>query len=390
MRRAYSTEQLIMNLTRIHPLFRIVLAFGLLLTALAWSGVAAAAPAAQSSATSVGAVYALTNAPAGNAVMVWDRAADGSLTPAGSYATGGRGSGAGLGSQGAIILSNNNRWLFAVNAGSNDISAFRVDDHGLTLISQVPSGGTLPTSLTVNHDLLYVLNAGGSGNISGFSIGEHGQLEPIPNSTRALSSGAVAPGQVSFSPDGALLVVTEKGTSLIDTFVVGDDGRATGPISRASSGATPFGFAFSKRGDLIVSEANGAPGGSAASSYNVNDGGALDLVSGSVPTHQGAACWVVITNNGRYAYTANAASGSIAGFSLGRDGSLSLLNADGRTGVTGDNPSDMALSNNSQYLYARIGRTGSIAAFAVQADGSLQPLASASGLPANSAGLIAR
>ena len=132
------------------------------------------------------------------------------------------------------------------------------------------------------------------------------------------------------------------------------------------------------------------PGGSAASSYDLDDDGNVELVSGSVATNQGAACWVVITKNGRYAYTANAASGSISGFRIGRDGSLNLLNADGRTGVTGDNPSDMALSQNSQFLYARIGRTGSIAAFAVQADGSLQPVAGAGGLPANSAGLIAR
>jgi 6-phosphogluconolactonase len=376
-----------MNHVHIRRLLRASLAFALFLTSFAWSGLAAAAPSENDVA---GAVYALTNAPTGNAVLVWNRAADGSLTLAGSYATGGLGSGAGLGSQGAISLSKNNRWLFAVNAGSNDISAFQVDDNGLTLVNRAPSGGTLPTSLTVFDDLLYVLNAGGSGNITGFRISRDGQLAPIADSTRPLSGAATAPGQVSFSPDGALLVVTERATNLIDTYVVDAEGRATGPATHPSSGATPFGFAFGKRGDLVVSEANGAPGGSAASSYDVNDDGNLELSSGSVATNQGAACWVVITKNGRYAYTANAASGSISGFQIGRDGSLGLLNADGRTGETGDNPSDMALSQDSQYLYTRIGRTGSIGAFAVQADGSLQLLAGASGLPANSAGLAAR
>jgi len=260
----------------------------------------------------------------------------------------------------------------------------------LTLVNRVPSGGALPTSLTVFDDLLYVLNAGGSGNITGFGISQDGQLAQIADSTRPLSGTATAPGQVSFSPDGELLVVTERATNLIDTYVVDEDGRASGLVAHPSSGATPFGFAFGKRGGMVVSEANGVPGGSAASSYNLNDDGNLELVSGSVATNQGAACWVVVTNNGRYAYTANAASGSISGFQIGRDGSLGLLNADGRTSVTGDNPSDMALSQNSQYLYVRIGRTGSIGAFAVQADGSLQLLAGASGLPANSAGLAAR
>jgi 6-phosphogluconolactonase len=230
----------------------------------------------------------------------------------------------------------------------------------------------------------------GSGNITGFAINQDGQLAQIADSTRPLSATATAPGQVSFSPDGQLLVVTERATNLIDTYVVDEGGRASGLVAHPSSGATPFGFAFGKRGDMVVSEANGVPGGSAASSYNLSDDGNLELVSGSVATNQGAACWVVITNNGRYAYTANAASGSISGFGIGRDGSLTLLNTDGRTGVTGDNPSDMALSQNSQYLYARIGRTGSIGAFAVQTDGSLQLLVGASGLPANSAGLAAR
>lgn len=117
---------------------------------------------------------------------------------------------------------------------------FRVRDDGLTLVSRILSGGTLPTSLTVHDNLLYVLNAGGSGNISGFGIGNDDQLVPIAASTRSLSGGATAPAQVSFSPDGHLLVVTEKATNAIDTYVVGADGRAAGPNVQASSGATPL------------------------------------------------------------------------------------------------------------------------------------------------------
>jgi 6-phosphogluconolactonase (cycloisomerase 2 family) len=378
-----------MKHVHVRRILRASLAFALLLISFAGNSLAAAAPTAHGGKRIVGAVYALTNAPTGNEVVVWNRAEDGSLTTAGSYATGGLGSGAGLGSQGAVILSEDNRWLFAVNAGSNDISSFQVDDHGLKLISRVASGGSLPTSLTAYDDLLYVLNAGDSGNITGFLISSRGRLAQIADSTRPLSGPTAAPGQVSFSPDGDVLVVTEKGTNLLDTYTIDQDGRANGPVTHPSSGNTPFGFAFSKRGDLVVSEANGVPGGSAASSYELDDG-RLELVSGSVATNQGAACWVVITKNGHYAYTSNAASGSISGFRIGRDGSLGLLNADGRTGVTGDNPSDMALSKNSQYLYARIGRTGSISAFEVRGNGSLKLLAGAAGLPANSAGLAAR
>lgn len=367
----------------VRSVVRSFVALALLLASFVWSASASAAGAA-------GAVYALSNAPAGNAVLVWERAADGALTPAGSYPTGGTGTGGSLNSQGAIILSEEGRWLFAVDAGSNQIASFRVTADGLSQADHTSSGGTMPTSLAISGNLLYVLNAGGTGNIAGFRVGNDGSLQPVAGSARPLSGNATAPGQVAFSPDGNLLVVTERATNNISTYTIGADGLATGPKVFASSGATPFGFAFGKHGTIVVSEANGAPGASAASSYTYDDAGNLHLVSGSVSTTQGAACWTVITQNGRYAYTANAASGSITGFSIGKGGELTLLNADGRTGVTGAGsaPSDMALSHNSQFLFVRSGRNNMIGAFAVGSDGSLQSLPGAS-LPAGAVGIAA-
>lgn len=339
-----------------------------------------------------GAVFALSNTPNGNAVLIWNRAADGTLTAAGSIPTGGSGTGAGLGSQGALALSANHHWLFVANAGSNDISTFRVRPDGLEFVARVASGGTRPTSLTVHSDLLYVLNAGDPGNIMGFSGAGNGQLQPIAGSARPLSGNATAPAQVQFSPDGDLLAVTERNTQTIDTYRVGKDGLASGPIVNHSSGAVPFGFAFDKRGHLVVSEAGGGANGlSAASSYAVSENGAFRVVSASAATKQGAACWVVVTGNGRYAYTANAAAGSdsISGFRISKDGELTLITPDGRTGVAGAGATDMALSNNSHFLYVRNGRGNSISAFAVQSDGTLQALPGVGGLPAGAAGLVA-
>jgi 6-phosphogluconolactonase (cycloisomerase 2 family) len=367
---------------------KIFFAFALLLSTFVVGGGATAEAHGDS-----GAVYVLTNQAAGNGVAVFDRASDGALTPSGTYSTGGLGTGTGLGSQGALVLSQNGRWLFAVNAGSNDISVFSVDRDGLTLVDRVPSGGLRPISLTVYRDLLYVLNAGGSGNITGFNISRHGGLTPIPGSTRPLSGNAVAPAQVQFSPDGDLLVVTEKTTNLIDTYTVDRHGLANGPTTHPSSGATPFGFAFGKRGTLIVSEANGGtPGLSAVSSYDVDNDGDLTPVSPSAATHQAAACWIVVTKNGKYAYSANAAAGSISGFRVARDGSLTLLTPDGRTGVTGSgtSPIDMALSNNSHYLYVVTSASHGISAFEVQEDGTLTPAGSVNGLPVGAVGIAAR
>jgi len=329
------------------------------------------------------AVYTLTNQASGNAVAIFTRAADGRLTAAGTVSTGGTGTGAGLGSQGALALNDEGQLLFAVNAGSNEISAFQVNPEGrLSLVERSPSGGTRPISLTVHGHLVYALNAGGSGNISGFTIDANGALTPLAGSTRPLSGPAVGPAQVAFSPDGGLLVVTEKNTNLIDIYTVGDDGVATGPTSVASAGITPFGFAFGPADGLFVSEAAGT-----ASSYDVSDHGRLTVVSGAVPTHQGAPCWLVVTTDGRFAYTANARSGSISGFIIGASGSLSLRDPSGQTATVGAGNTDLALT--ARYLY-QLNGGGTITALQVQEDGGLAILGVVGGLPAGVAGLVAR
>jgi 6-phosphogluconolactonase (cycloisomerase 2 family) len=338
----------------------------------------------------VGQVYTATNSAAGNAVLVYDRAADGSLTPAGSYPTGGTGTGGGLGNQGGLIIAQN--WLAVVNAGSNDISLFRLNGDGsLALADRISSGGTTPISVTISGNLLYVVNAGGSGNISGFRISQ-GSLSPIAGSTQSLSSGASGPAQIEFTPNGRSLVVTEKATNRIANYAV--DGGVAGPgVFTNSSGATPFGFGFTNSGFLVVSEAfGGAVDGSAVASYDEGSGGTWAVVSPSVFTTETAACWIAITNSGRFAYTTNTGSGTISGYSI-HQGRLTLLDADGVTGIVGPGtaPLDMALSRNSKFLYARDGGLNQIAIFEVGHNGSLTALPGwITGLPAGFNGLAAR
>jgi 6-phosphogluconolactonase (cycloisomerase 2 family) len=338
-------------------------------------------------------VYALTNAPAGNGVAVYHRAADGTLTPTGVIPTGGTGTGGGLENQGAVTLSSDGRWLFAVNAGSSEISAFAVGPQGLTLTDKVGSGGTRPVSLTAYGSWLYVLNAGETNNITGFSIRANGTLTPLPDSTRLLSAPSTGPAQVQFSPDGRLLVVTERDTDRIDAYTVNPDGQASGPLPHPSSGANPFGIAFSKNGLLLVSEAFvGHTNGSAASSYTAAPDGSLTLVTASAPTHQSSACWAVVTNDGRYGYVSNTRSGSISGYRIADDGSVSLLDADGITAAVGAGtaPIDMALSADSRYLYVLNAGSHTIASYQVEQNGRLTPIGSAGGLPPGATGLVAR
>ena len=309
------------------------------------------------------AVYTLTNQVAGNAVAVFNRAADGTLSAAGTIATGGTGVGAGLGSQGAVALSDDGRWLFAVNAGSNDVSVLRVRRSGLSLASRTASGGTMP--------------------VTGFTVGEDGGLHAMRGSTRSLSGSGVGPAQVSFSPHGRSLFVTEKTANLIDVYSVGRGGVTTERASAPSAGATPFGFAFGRDDELLVSEASGS-----ASSYELGRHGGLTVVSGAVLTHQGAPCWLVVTSDGRFAYTGNAQGGSISGFAVARNGSISLLDADGATARVGPGATDLALSGSSRYLYELV--RSNIFAFRIQADGHLAPLGPIGGLPAGTVGLAAR
>ena len=190
-----------------------------------------------------GAVYTMNNSSNGNRVLVFARAADGTLTAAGSFETGGLGTGGGLGNQGALVLDSSERWLFAVNAGSDEISVFEVEPRGLSLVDRVPSDGRRPISLTVHDDLLYVLNAGGaagdSDNITGFRLDDDGHLAPIAGSTRPLSAASTGPAQIQFESEGRVLVVTEKATSRIDTYTVDEVGLATGLATFPSPGQTP-------------------------------------------------------------------------------------------------------------------------------------------------------
>jgi 6-phosphogluconolactonase (cycloisomerase 2 family) len=342
-------------------------------------------PASAAANTSNGAVYMLTNAASGNEVLTYGRSADGSLSFQGAFATGGLGSGAGLGSQSSVVLTKNNQWLYVVNAGSNQISAFAVNTNGLELVDVVDSEGVRPISLTIYKDWLYVLNAGGSGNISGFSIGQDGSLSSLAGSSQPVSNGGVgaAPGlaQIAFSSDGSTLVVTEKTTNLLDSYVV-IDGLAGTPTLNASSGPVPFGFAFDRQGHAIVSEASGA-----VSSYQI-DGRGFSTISPSVVNTQIAACWIAISKNGNFAYTTNAGSGTISSYVIGEDGSLTLLNVVAGSTGTGSSPVDMAFSINSRYLYALGNASHALTIFRWGSDGSLATIGSVN-VPVGVVGLAA-
>jgi len=331
-------------------------------------------------ARGAGTVYTESNTGTGNQVLVFHRGADGTLTPAGVVASGGMGTGAPLASQGAVAMGGDGDWLFAVNAGSGSISSFRVRNGGLELAHTASSGGTTPVSIAVSGHLLYVLNQGGTGNIAGFWVGDHGELEMIPGSSHPLSSTSASAEEVGFSPDQTTLVVSEKATQTLDLYKVKAHGLVTGPTAHPSNGAGPYGFTFTGWDELLVTEA----AINAVSSYDF-DHGNLALVSPSVPSDGAAPCWIAATPDGRFAYATNAHIGTIAGFSVGREGALTFL---GLTTTTSIPLLDLAATRD--YLYALAEGTNQILQYKVGGDGGLTEIGQTGSIPASAAGLVAQ
>lgn len=325
----------------------------------------------------VGHVYEASNDAGGNAVNVYDRYSDGSLEPAGSVGTGGRGAGASLASQGG--LARDGRLVFVVNAGDDSVSSLAVTVHGLVLRDRIGSHGDFPVSLTARHGIGYVLNQGDD-TISGFRYDRSGHLHSLPGSTRTLTpnplGGSTGAAQVSFTPNGRTLAVTQKATNTIDTFTVrrGYAGTATPHVS---AGNTPYGFDFDRRSHLIVSEA--ATG--SASSYGVRP---FSTITGALANTQAAACWLVVADN--VAYVVNAASSSISTYAVAPDGTLSLLKAVAAS--TGAGPTDAAVSPDGRQLSVRL-RSGAVAAWRIGPAGTLTFVGTTAGTGIGPAGLVA-
>jgi 6-phosphogluconolactonase len=340
----------------------------------------------------------------GNQVVMYNRAPDGALTLAGRFDTGGQGSGPsirfagdGLGAAHSVELSQDNRWLFVTNFASHDVSVFRVSKEGLgltDLASTTPQGDPsagFPNSVTQHGDLVYVLNSGGAGSITGFRLSNQGTLIPIPGSSRVLNANQshqrpdtlFNPAEVSFTPDGRQLVVTIKdaanlpgvtptGPGRVLVFNVGRDGRPSEHFAQTNLGNHgPFGFSFDRQGNLLVALFLGGPGFTgAAGSFRPNTDGTLTAITPDVVNGQLDTCW--IENNGKYAYTANYTSGNVSSYSIGSNGKLTLLEANAGTTeapvplkTQGSTPLDIRVSNNGQFLYDVLPGSGKVAGWRI-------------------------
>jgi 6-phosphogluconolactonase (cycloisomerase 2 family) len=341
------------------------------------------------------AVFVQTNELDGNRIVVFKRGRDGLLRRAGSYATGGNGGIAApgdesdrLASQGSLVYDDEHRLLFAVNAGSDSVSVFKVRGTRLRLMDVDPSGGDFPASVAVHEDLVYVLNAGGTGIVQGFEIrGNH--LRALEGSARSLGLAntdppnfLTSPGQVGFTPDGRKLIVTTKASlSTIDVYRVGHDGRLSDDAVRNPSATpVPFAFTFDRRDRLVVGEA----GESSVTTYEVGRDRTLRDPQ-SQADGQTALCWIV--RAGRFFYVTNTGSDNVSGYTIDRDGMPSLIGATGVVAATEAGPIDMTTAARGRFLYVQTGSAGTVDQFRVNGNGSLTKLGVVTGLPVGQEGI---
>jgi 6-phosphogluconolactonase (cycloisomerase 2 family) len=333
-------------------------------------------------------VFVMTNNADDNKIVTFEQSADGAFRQGNQYQTGGRGSGGvndPLESQGSLTLSADHNFLLAANAGSGDITVFRVLQNGrLSIADREASGGSNPVAVAQHQNLVYVLNQGGPGNVVGFRIGSQGHLQEIENSTAFLSANATGGASITISPDGLFLAVTERLSNNIDIFPVHGDGSLGPAVANPSPSPGAFSARFAPDGKLIVSETGPAGGvnASAVSSYSVQANGTLTAVSQSVPTLGAANCWNAITPDGRSVYVSNAGSSNIAGFTIANDGSLTPI----ASTIVGSNPPgstnlDITISGDGQYLFSLNATVGTVGVFAIRSDGTLDQPIEVEGLP---------
>ena len=204
---------------------------------------------------------------------------------------------------------------------------------------------------------------------------------------------------------------------IIDTFAIHSDGSAGPAQAHTASTPTPFGFAFS--GNHMIDSSAGyvaTPSGSmpnvmdpmqfvgGVASYAVSNSGGLTPVN-NVASGGRAACWVVVTKDGKYAFSTNTLSasvpatgsgkGGVSRLSVASNGTVALLGQTDLTPNTGGPafPGEEALSHDSKFLYVDVPtimgpNTSHIDVYSVGSDGSLTHIQATPGnLPLSTSGL---
>ena len=335
-------------------------------------------------------VWAQTNEISGNHIVVYDRASDGTLSQAGTYATGGNGGAAApgtesdhLATQGSLVYDPGHSVLIAVNAGSDTVTTFKVHGDRLQGRKTVSSGGEFPASIAVHGRLVYVLNAGGSGDRAGL-------LAPRTSSAADRRLGEVAGAREHESAElpelsGPGRLQPERTEAARDDEAerqrhrrlprparrdaLGDAGRErlcdTGAVRIHVHAA---GQARLRRGRSELADDIRAERRRNAERSSLGD--------------RRADRAVLDRPRRRLLLRLEHGQQQRSSFTVGADGTPSLL-----AGVAGTtNTGNIDLTVSGRYLYVQTGLAGTIDGFHINGDGSLTSIGSVTGLPIGSGG----
>ncbi|GAB3475510.1 beta-propeller fold lactonase family protein [Nocardiopsis coralliicola] len=322
----------------------------------------AAMDASPSAGGGSGMVYVLDNAEE-NTVTAYKPTNDGSLRPAGSTPTGGAGTGEPAESQGALQLSPDGKWLFAVDAGSREVSVLRTGDGAPEAVHRVRMDEGTPVSIDATASRLVVLTAGGGADPAVHSYAVDGEGKPAPaGQPQPINAADAEPTQVALSSDGRSAVVAERATDTLTTYDVAENGELSAPRTLPSSGSEPFGLAFSPSDpELLVSTAGAGDGTAAA--YTVRAGSLEsqgEAIGAGVRDPRGAA----LSSDG-HVYVAGHGSGTLAPMEVTASGPEPM----GDPVEAGPNTFDVALNEEAGSVYALA--DDGIHTYAVNPDGTL-------------------
>jgi len=357
------------------------------------AGLLAACGGSDAPPAPVAQLFAQTN-DTDNAVVVYVRNVDGTLSAQSPVKTGGKGTNGvnyfmgntvgpdALTSNHSVTVSDDNKQLFVANAGDNTVSVFTINAAGgLTLLAVSGTGGIRPTSLAWNNGILYVTHQQGINELGAYRVGTDGKLAQL-GQYPVLQQDAL-PTEVSVSPDHKYVIVngflraltpTTPGNTLL-AFPLNADGTLGQPVNSATVGVGPFGGVFG-HGALATAYFTADAAGTTASAYTLAANGSFSAVGSPVAVSgQKAPCWIVSTPDNRYAYVSNG-SGTVSQFAIDASGRLTLVNA-----MAASEPASAAgassfaadawISPDGKFLYQDYVGADKIVVYAIGADGTL-------------------
>jgi 6-phosphogluconolactonase len=285
-----------------------------------------------------------------------------------------------------LLTHPNGRFLYAANESERTVSAFSIEAKTgkLTLLNQVPSGGSSPCHLVLDGKYLIVANYG-NGSVASFPVKEDGSLGEvaalIQHSGKSIERRQRGPHAhaVVLSPDHKYLFVPDLGLDQVVAYRVDSTNGALTPteqrFAKVAEGSGPRHMAFHPNGRFAY--VNGEMGSNVtAFAFNPEDGALTQIqVSSTIPaefTEENNTAEIGVHPNGRSLYVSNRGHDSIAVFEVNPD--TGMLRFVEHTPTQGKIPRNFSVDPSGRFLFVANQETDNIVQYSIDQDtGRLTP-----------------